>query len=142
MFMSANPSLLAASSAAGPSSVTQNGAKQADSHKSARVEKAIKDFESLFMSMMIKEMRQTSSGEGLFPGDSSDTYGGMFDMMLGKELAEGNGLGLDSLFRSSAAISQVENRLKANTSFVNHQQALEGYRNAELTGSSTAPPGT
>jgi len=54
-----------------------------------------KQFESLFVSMLIKEMRQSSGfGEGLFPGDASDTYGGMFDMFMGQHLAENGGIGL------------------------------------------------
>ena len=53
-----------------------------------------KDFESLFVSMLLKQMRQSSSGEGLFPGDSSDTYGGIFDMIMGQHIAQNGGIGL------------------------------------------------
>ena len=132
MFISTNPNSASTAAATESSIITQKGAAEPASPKSKRVEEAIRDFEGLFLSMMIKELRQTSSGDGLFPGDASDTYGGMFDMMLGNQLAAGKGLGLESLFRSSSAISQVEDRLKSSTSLVNREQALEGYRNAQL----------
>ena len=98
------------------------------------------EFESVFLSMMIKELRQTSSGDGLFPGDASDTYGGMFDMMLGNQLAAGKGLGLESVFRSSSAIRQVEDHLKLSPSLINREQALEGYHNAQLQFGGTLLP--
>ena len=52
------------------------------------------EFESLVISQLLKQMRSTSEEGGLFPGDKSDTYGGMFDMYFGKFLAENGGLGL------------------------------------------------
>lgn len=140
MFISTNPNSAAADAATESSIITQKDGVEPDSSKSKRVEKAIRDFEGLFMSMMIKELRQTSSGDGLFPGDASDTYGGMFDMMLGNELAAGGGLGLESLFRSSKAISQVDDRLKSGTSLISRDHALEGYRNAQFQlGAGAAP---
>jgi len=52
-------------------------------------------FEGLFLSMLVKQMRQSPmEGEGLFPGDSSDTYGGMFDTFMGQHLAETGGIGM------------------------------------------------
>lgn len=54
--------------------------------------RAAKEFESLFVSMLIKEMRK--SAEGLFPGDSTDSLGVMFDMHIGKEVADAGGLGI------------------------------------------------
>lgn len=53
------------------------------------------DFESLILAQLLKQMRSTSEEDGgLFPGDSSDTYGGMFDMYFGQFLADKGGLGL------------------------------------------------
>ncbi len=51
------------------------------------------EFESVFLSMMIKEMRQTLDG-GFFGEDGSDSYGGMFDMFVGKDLAKTRPLGI------------------------------------------------
>ena len=52
------------------------------------------DFESLFVSLVLKEMRQTLDGEGLFGGEASDTYGGLFDLYMGQHLAEAGGFGI------------------------------------------------
>ena len=140
MFISTNPTLPAETNETKPANVTQKELSPADSRKSAKVEKAIKDFEGLFLSMMIKEMRQTSSGDGLFSGDASDTYGGMFDMFLGNELAAGKGIGLESVFRSSAAMSQLEERIGQSGSLMTRDKAMEGYRLEQFRASAVAMP--
>lgn len=72
---------------------------------------AAREFEGLLTSMLLKQMRQTVSGEGLFPGDASDTYGGMFDMYLGDFIARSGGLGLadqiESTLRSQMAAAEA-----------------------------------
>lgn len=57
-------------------------------------------FESLFISLLLKEMRQTQQGDGLFAGESSDTYGGIFDLYLGEHLAKSGGLGLAGMINA------------------------------------------
>lgn len=66
--------------------------------RTVQTAETVREFEALFVSMMIKEMRQSGAQEGLFAGDKSDTYGGMFDMFMGRHIAEGGGLGLASYF--------------------------------------------
>ncbi|MFN8709938.1 MAG: rod-binding protein [Planctomyces sp.] len=61
-----------------------------------------KQFESLLVSMMLKQMRQTSLGEGMFPGDKSDTFGGMFDMYMGDHIAQSSDLGITQLIESGS----------------------------------------
>lgn len=53
-----------------------------------------KDFESLFLSLILKEMRQTLEPESLFAGDSGDIQGGMFDQFMSKHLTDAGGVGL------------------------------------------------
>lgn len=55
---------------------------------------AARQVESMFASMLIKSMRQTLGGEGLFPGDKADALGSLFDQYLGEEISRGDGLGL------------------------------------------------
>jgi len=64
-------------------------------------------FESLFVSMMLKEMRQTVSEDGLFAGDSSDTYGGLFDMFLGQHIAQGSPLGIGKLIETQLGLGDA-----------------------------------
>jgi len=62
----------------------------------AKFDEMAKEFEATFVSMLLKEMRQTldQDGGGLFPGDSGDVQGGLFDMFLGRHLADAGGIGL------------------------------------------------
>ncbi len=63
---------------------------------------AAKKLESVFLSMLIKEMRESSSEEGLFPGDSAGVQGGIFDMMMGDFLAENSpGIGISRYLLAS-----------------------------------------
>ncbi len=53
-----------------------------------------REFESLMLSMLIKEMREASGKESFFPGDTGDIHGGLFDLFMGKHLADAGGIGL------------------------------------------------
>jgi flagellar protein FlgJ len=53
-----------------------------------------RQFESIFMAQMVKEMRQTLEPGTLFGNDPGDVMGGMFDLFLGKHLAQSGGIGL------------------------------------------------
>ena len=55
------------------------------------------EFESLFVSLLLKEMRQSLDGDGLFAGDQSDAYGGLFDMFLGRELGRTGSFGVSRM---------------------------------------------
>ncbi|MDM4016763.1 rod-binding protein [Roseiconus lacunae] len=54
------------------------------------------EFESVFVSMLLKEMRN-SLDEGFFGSESSDSFGGLFDMFVGKHLAESDALGVGKM---------------------------------------------
>jgi flagellar protein FlgJ len=58
-------------------------------------------FESLFVGMMLKSMRDAKLGDGLFDSDQSRFYQDMFDQQLSVSLSQGKGLGIaDLLVRS------------------------------------------
>jgi Rod binding domain-containing protein len=62
---------------------------------------AVQQFEAVFVSLVLKQMRQSLSGEGLIPGDSGDIVGGLFDQYLGQHISDSGGFGLaESLLRS------------------------------------------
>jgi flagellar protein FlgJ len=68
-------------------------------HDKAGLEKlknTAKEFEATFLSMLLKEMRQPMDEEegGLFPGDSGDVQGGLFDLFMSRHLAHAGGIGL------------------------------------------------
>lgn len=67
------------------------------------LQKIGEDFESIFLSLMLKEMRNSISSEeggGFFSGEGSDTYGGMFDMFISQHLAESSPLGISEAIES------------------------------------------
>ncbi len=54
------------------------------------------EFESVFMSLLIKEMRETTE-DGLFAGEASDSYGALFDLYLGQHMADAGGIGIKQM---------------------------------------------
>lgn len=61
----------------------------------ARQKEMASEMEATFVSMLLKEMRQTLEPDsGLFPGDSGDVQGGLFDLYIGRHVAESGGFGL------------------------------------------------
>ncbi len=67
----------------------------------ADTEKVAKDFESVFNSMMLSEMRKSLEPGSLFGEDSGDVYGGMFDQFLGQHMADSGGIGLAKMVREA-----------------------------------------
>jgi peptidoglycan hydrolase FlgJ len=58
------------------------------------ITKVAKDFESMFVSIVLKEMRQTLGSGSLFGDDSADINGGLFDMFMGKHIVDAGGFGV------------------------------------------------
>lgn len=68
---------------------------------------AARDFEKLFASMLVKEMRKTLS-EGLFgEGAGTDTYGAWFDEHVGGEIAGTGALDMAGLLRAGLPKGEV-----------------------------------
>lgn len=84
-----------------PFALSLNGASTPEA-KQAKTREMAREFEATFLSTLLKEMRQPATGEdGIFPGDSSDIQGGLFDLYLGRHLAEAGGIGIaNSILRS------------------------------------------
>lgn len=76
--------------------IEAKGSQKLENPSREKLESVGTDFESVFMSMMIKEMRNSLDG-GFFGEESSDTYGGMFDLFIGKHLAESRPLGIANM---------------------------------------------
>ena len=51
------------------------------------------EFESMFLSMLVKELRESVEG-GFFGDEKSDSLGAIFDMYMGRHLAESQPLGI------------------------------------------------
>ncbi len=75
-----------------------------------QVKQLAQQFEGVFLSLLSKELRATIEGDGLFGSESSDSYGGLFDMFIGEHLASAQPLGIASLF-----VEHYEHNLKPDT---------------------------
>jgi len=64
-----------------------------DDRKSA-VDEVSRQFESLFVQMMLKSMRQASFGGGLLESNNSEFYRDMYDQQLAVEMSRQRGIGL------------------------------------------------
>ena len=58
------------------------------------IREAARQFEGLFMQMMLKNMRAANLGEGMFDNDQSKLYLEMFDKQVALDMAKGQGIGL------------------------------------------------
>ena len=59
-----------------------------------------KQFEGIFIQMMLKSMRDASLGDDIFDSDQSKVYRDMFDKQISLDMANGKGIGIaDSLVR-------------------------------------------
>ncbi|TVS18222.1 MAG: hypothetical protein EA424_11345 [Planctomycetaceae bacterium] len=80
----------------------------ADTRGFPAAEEAAAAFEGLFVTMLLKQMRESLNGEGLFAGENSDTLGGLFDLYLGDHIAQSGGFGLARAVESYLASTQTE----------------------------------
>ncbi len=60
----------------------------------ARIDSVAKDFESVFLSQLMKQMRQSLDSGGMFGTGTGDVHGGLFDFFMGKHLADAGGIGV------------------------------------------------
>lgn len=73
--------------------------QQAREDQSGSLEKVARQFESLFVQMMVKQMRQASLGEGIFDSDKTRFYQDMYDKQLSLHLSESGGIGIGEVLR-------------------------------------------
>jgi flagellar protein FlgJ len=68
--------------------------------KAANLDQVARQFESLFIHMMVKQMRQASLGSSMLDSDQSLFYRDMYDQQLSSGMADSGGIGLrDAIVR-------------------------------------------
>lgn len=72
-----------------------------DSHEGVKA--AARQFETYFLQMMLRSMRETLSQDGLFDSQETRTFTEMFDQQLSQTVAQGKGIGL-----ADVLIAQIE----------------------------------
>ena len=72
-----------------------------------KTREACKEFESLFLNYLLKEMRATIPKSGLFDGGpAEEIYTSMFDEGLSKKLAQHGGIGLAKIIEDNLSMHQ------------------------------------
>jgi Rod binding domain-containing protein len=69
---------------------------------------AAEGFESMFATLLVKQMRQTLEPDTLFGSDRGEVLGGLFDFYLGQHLAQAGALGIGAVIKK-----QLEARHKS-----------------------------
>lgn len=98
----------------------------------ASLKQVAKQFEGIFIQMMLKSMRDASMGDDIFDSDQSKLYRDMFDKQVALDMANSKGIGIaDSLVRQlgkkpteanqpdKTEISEYKGLIKANEQVVN-----------------------
>lgn len=78
---------------------------QARFEPSEAVKEVAQQFESLFVGMMMKAMRDAVPKDGLFGSSQLDSYQEMFDKQLAVDLSRQGGIGLAALIEQQIAAS-------------------------------------
>jgi flagellar protein FlgJ len=68
-----------------------------DGNDAETMEQVAGQFESLFINMMLKSMRQASLGDGMFDSSQSDMYRDIADQQMAMDLSTRGGLGLQEV---------------------------------------------
>lgn len=68
--------------------------RKARDHSPEALRAAAREFEALFLQMMLKGMREASLGEGVFDSEQGNFYRDMFDKQVAIQLSRSQGLGL------------------------------------------------
>ncbi|MCB1671537.1 MAG: rod-binding protein [Gammaproteobacteria bacterium] len=87
---------------------------QASSEPTAAVKEVARQFESLFVGMMLKAMRDAVPRDGLFASSQLDNYQDMFDKQLALDLSRQGGIGLADLIEQQIAATVSFTELENN----------------------------
>ena len=79
---------------------------QSKADPSAAVHEVAEQFESVFVSMMMKAMRNTLPKDGMFASNELENYQEMFDQQLSLDLSRKGGLGLADLISRQLSMAQ------------------------------------
>ena len=79
---------------------------QSKEDPSTALNEVAKQFESVFVSMMMKAMRNTLPKDGMFSSNEMESYQEMFDQQLSLDLSRKGGLGLADLISRQMAMGQ------------------------------------
>jgi flagellar protein FlgJ len=84
--------------------------KSAKENSPEAIKGVAKQFEAIFINMMLKSMRDASPQDGVFNTEQNKLYTSMFDQQLSQKLAAGKGIGLaDVLVKQLSKAAGIQN---------------------------------
>lgn len=101
------------------------------------IKQVAKQFESIFVGMMMKSMRQAKLAEGILDSKQSDFYRDMYDQQLSVHLAGEGGIGLADLIARQLGSEGAVNVLKSQT--IADYQRKTIFRNSALKNIESLP---
>jgi flagellar protein FlgJ len=105
---------------------------QAEQHPLETQSSVAKQFESLFINTMLKEMRKTVSRSDLLGSDAMETYEQMFDQQIALGMAKAGGIGLAPFIE--AQLARQESRHMNAESTATPTSVILQQRSFELKG--------
>ncbi|PCJ26659.1 MAG: hypothetical protein COA96_04890 [SAR86 cluster bacterium] len=82
---------------------------QARVDPSEAAKEVAQQFESIFVGMMMKAMRDATPKDGLFNSDQMEAYQEMFDQQLALDMSASGGLGLGRIIEQQIAMASKLN---------------------------------
>ena len=106
----------------------QNGKVSNESEtKKSEIKKLAKDFESIFIDVVLKSMRETVQKSGFIDGgNAEDMYQSMLDSEYSKLMSQNDGTGLGAMLEKQ--LLRLENLDEQNENFINKMKAKEAYQ--------------
>jgi len=95
---------------------------RAKENPDASLEEVARQFESIFISMMMKSMRDASFGDPLFNSNQSEMYQEMFDKQIALDMSKGKGLGLADALITQMRINSPNKEQGDSVSSLQHKR--------------------
>ncbi len=92
------------------------------------IREVAQQFESVFVEMMLKQMRAATPGESMFGGNAEDTYRSLFDRQMALQVARGEGIGLAPMIER-----EMRRNVGLETDEAQAVRGLEDYRRQPVT---------
>jgi Rod binding domain-containing protein len=96
------------------SSVRSTTGAPGDPKNDAKAVEAARAVEGVFVSMLIAEMKKSFEGGGFFgDGPGSEVFDGMFDRLMGEEIAKKGGFGLADFVEATVKARSADRQAPA-----------------------------
>ena len=108
--------------------------KDARENSPEAIKQVAKQFESLFVQMMLKSMRDTVPENKLFGSNSGKMYQEMYDKQLSVNIASGKGIGLaNTIERQLGGVPEYEQNDKKVAEYLANSRPVNSLKNSNVT---------